>query len=193
MAHGRIELRGRAFAATFFAGAAAVSCSGAQGSPLLGGEAGTDGEVVDTGTVDAAKETGPAEAAPPADVPPVPGIPCGDAVCTLGSQTCCREGSSAPYTLQCTSSSACTGLSIPCADTADCTAGGHPGDVCCGQFDKDDLVVEVGCVAPTECQYTDYRVILCSLSGSDPCPSGETCQTSSLTLRGFNLCLKPGG
>jgi hypothetical protein len=168
MAHGRIELRGRAFAATFFAGAAAVSCSGAQGSPLLGGEAGTDGEVVDTGTVDAA-------------------------VCTLGSQTCCREGSSAPYTLQCTSSSACTGLSIPCADTADCTAGGHPGDVCCGQFDKDDLVVEVGCVAPTECQYTDYRVILCSLSGSDPCPSGETCQTSSLTLRGFNLCLKPGG
>jgi hypothetical protein len=168
----------------------AASCSGTPSSPLLDG----DGSVshADAGS-DAAKDTGHPEAAPPLDVAPPPGVQCGEAVCTLGSQTCCREGTAAPYTLQCTAASACTGLSIPCADAADCAAGGHPGDVCCGHFDKSDIVDQVGCVDPSGCRYVDSRVILCDPSAPDACPGGEMCETSSLTLRGFNLCLESDG
>jgi hypothetical protein len=142
---------------------------------------------------DTGKDTGPAEASAPHDAPTLPGVQCGESMCALGTETCCREGTSTPYTLQCTAADACTGLSIPCADSDDCAAGGHPGYVCCGVFDKSDMIDEVGCVAPSDCTYKDYRVILCSQTSPDACPTGETCETSSLTLRGFSLCLESDG
>jgi hypothetical protein len=187
LAYGQFELRSRVSAATFLAALGLASCSGTPSSPLLEG----DGSAVhrDAGT-DAAKDTGPAEAAPPHDAPSLPGVQCGESTCSLGTETCCREGTSTPYTLQCTAAGACSGLSIPCADAADCAAGGHPGYVCCGEFDKSDMIEEVGCVAPAACKYKDYRVVLCDPTAVDACPTGETCETSSLTLRGFNLCLE---
>lgn len=175
-----MDLPGRTLAATLFAAVVSVACSGAEMSSLLSGEGGvqvdassrTDAHPHDSGSLDGADGA--------------PGVPCGTSECTLVSQTCCRKHDK----LECTAATACHGLSIPCANAADCAAGGYPGDVCCGEFDKADLVVQVGCVSPGDCRYSDYRVVLCSKSAADACPGGETCETSSVTLPGFDLCIK---
>jgi hypothetical protein len=191
------EHRRRGLPACFLASLVASSCSGAQPSSLLSG----DGGAADVGFPDTSRDVrlsdapddDAGEAGPEVDAGPPQEIRCDTALCVVGKQTCCRKGPPARATYTCTAADECTGLSIPCTNTADCEASGSAGDVCCGTFTTMKTVVnQVSCLPSTECVFADDRVLLCGKDDPRACPAGYSCQTSVQTLPGFDLCIENG-
>jgi hypothetical protein len=106
--------------------------------------------------------------------------------CAVGNEVCCR---SAGALLGCTGSGACTGitqLAIPCDDALDCTALGHPGELCCASI-QSSAVREVACRKPSDCTASNRRN-LCDPAAANNCPNGGTCSLSTQTMPGFWLC-----
>ncbi len=106
--------------------------------------------------------------------------------CAVGNEVCCR---SVGAVLACAGSGACTGITqvaIPCDDALDCTALGHPGELCCATI-QSNTVREVACRKPSDCDATNRRN-LCDPAAANNCPNGGTCTHSSQTMPGFWLC-----
>lgn len=122
-----------------------------------------------------------------------PGVRCGDmsqaTYCSVPQQICCRRDTGPAQTNTCTDANlGCTaGLAIPCDDQQDCADLGQ-GGVCCAQYDNQGVVTKIECVDPSNCQPQNQSVIVCNPLEADPCPNGGTCQPSSQTLPGYDIC-----
>jgi hypothetical protein len=156
------------------------------GDPTPDGDGGTSkkdggGTTTDSGTTD--PDTGTTDAGKPRT------IGCtADAgkTCSVGNQVCCR---SAGAVLACTANAGCTAVAqvpVPCDDALDCTAMGHPNELCCATIDA-NAVSAVACRTQADCSQTNQRN-LCDPAAADPCPLGGTCRMSTQTMPGFWLC-----
>jgi hypothetical protein len=197
------------------AGLSVASCTGAEDSGLFGASSSTpdedagsteeqDGSVAsadggtttkdggttkkDGGTTTEDSGTITPEAGPP-DAAVARTIGCtldAGTKCGVGAEVCCR---SAGTLLACTGSGGCTGitqLAIPCDDALDCTALGHPNELCCATIQSNG-VREVACRKAADCDVSTRRN-LCDPMAADPCPIGGTCKLSTQTMPGFWLC-----
>jgi hypothetical protein len=168
-----------------------AACSGAAHSELLDGtpDAGTggDGSSSHSASRDARHDSNDSASSDP-------GIRCASVYCTVGTQSCCRVGSATPYDDSCVPTGHCDGdgataLQIPCDDTADCTAGGRPGDVCCVEANQNSIATSVTCRPPGDCKVSQGRAPLCDPSDPNACPpSTPRCLPSSQTLVGYLIC-----
>lgn len=162
----------------------------------------------DAGVVDAAPDVAPVvdSAVPDAgtdadaaadvaiDVPkPFSPLPCGSATCNAVTQACCRTGAGGDggYAYKCIDDAgACTGnlpVVVACASSANCTAQGKPGNVCCANA-YNTAATSVSCTGPSFCP-TNTFTILCGPGDDELCmSSGLSCASSVATIVGWNIC-----
>jgi hypothetical protein len=156
-----------------------------------------DASIPDTGSPDTTAlpdassdgEGGVVDAAP--DVPTSP-LACGMATCDALTQVCCRTGdpsdaSTQTFACVATPSDCKNGLAVTCAESANCTALGHPGEECCGVVpDGGSIATSTACVAPGACK----GVLLCQPGDDEDCAldAGQTCSASVATILGFLIC-----
>jgi hypothetical protein len=114
--------------------------------------------------------------------------------CDAATLVCCRTTSgngngNASTTFACTPPSGCgqqSELAIPCDNSDDCAAQGFPGGtVCCVTEDNNGVAASVACVAQSACS-AQTQTTLCN--GTNACPAGETCATSTMTIPGYQIC-----
>ncbi|MFO0676926.1 MAG: hypothetical protein U0169_10345 [Polyangiaceae bacterium] len=159
--------------------AGAGGTSGSSGASGAGGTAGTAGTAGDAGTS--------GDAGRP-DASTVTGtIACGQATCPAATQFCCARQAVSnnntclgkPGTNQCF-----TGKPVECDSADDCPSG----TVCCvsvGGFSNG--VRDITCRARTECA-TNSRSELCTKSGSNTCPAGQSCKVDVPGFDGLTTC-----
>lgn len=193
------------------------ACGGAADSGLFDATSGAS-EGTDAGTpadgATSADSKNPPSSPPNADSGPIvppppqkdaasadPGIQCGTASCAVDTEVCCRThtgGTVGSDSFACTPPASCADstatLAIPCDDTADCAALGHPGTVCCAVVasqppSQTTRAIAVSCENPAVCISKNSRVYLCDPKDPNPCPSGAACKLSIGTLVGYYLCL----
>jgi hypothetical protein len=156
------------------------ACSGAAPSDLLGPGASLDGGGGNEAS--SSNEGGGHEGGGEAGVDP--GINCpGIGTCYVPAQVCCKGDTS----FVCAPAGGCGGISIPCDDTADCTAAGHAGTVCCLTGATTGVPPSVACMPPSACVGSQGRTPICD-PNVPTCPTGQSCQLSQTTLPGFNIC-----
>jgi hypothetical protein len=168
-----------------------AACGGAGHNDLLDGtpDAGSKADAANSDAAgDARIDAGEAGSSDP-------GIRCASNYCTVGTQSCCREGDTTPYTDTCVPVGQCQGdggtrsLEIPCDDTADCAAEGHPNMVCCVEGDSSSNAAAVTCRPPAECVASQGRAPLCDPASPNPCsPATPKCLPSTQTLVGYSIC-----
>jgi len=113
------------------------------------------------------------------------GIACGPQTCAPGSQVCCYSFDAGPLT--CASSCPSDQLALPCDDTADCVAAGHPSSVCCATLGPAPEVHATKVVCTSSCP-TKGATPLCDPLDRNICPSGDSCQPSTLNVPGYHVC-----
>ncbi len=93
-------------------------------------------------------------------------------------------------TFACVGSSAqCDGgLFVTCDEPANCTAQGHPGDVCCGFLPPEGGAIAVGtaCMPAGQCN----GVLVCEPGDDEMCKfdAGQACKPSTATILGWMIC-----
>jgi hypothetical protein len=178
----------RSGALTMVAGVSGTAaCGGAGQSDLFTEPSGTTSE---GGLGDGGQHVAEGSGGAPDTGAPTGKLTCGTGECTPGTEVCCRTGVAAPFDYECSVDACPSGaLSIPCDNTAQCTVLGSPEDVCCGTYGADSKINQISCLPASECTTTSDRTSLCNKNAQDPCPTGETCKTSTLTLPGYDLCI----
>ena len=165
-ASARLPRHVHAFACGSFFTALFVACSSFSEEPAAGADdAGADAppsfdDVV--AVLDANSED-----SPPGDA--AFSVSCGPVVCSTVGQFCCRDLVPQPNGYIC-AADACPSVNDPrydCDDTADCTALGKPGTVCCGSLvnfndnyylGKATCILAANCVGATDVQLCDRAV-----------------------------------
>jgi hypothetical protein len=124
------------------------------------------------------------------DVPISP-LLCGKSTCNALIELCCRTGdpldaSGEIFTCM-TDAAACSGLAVVCDEPANCTAQGHPGDVCCAIVpDGGSIANRTACVPQAACK----GGLMCQPGDDEMCrfDAGETCKASIATILGWDIC-----
>jgi hypothetical protein len=185
-------MKRRGFASLFVLACAVGACA-----EILGIDDGTPRTYEDASTKDAAAdittlpEAGPSDAPAdvPADVPPSP-LPCAKFVCNAVNEACCRLGdpldaSAQTYLCIAASATCIGGVKVTCADNANCTAQGHPGEECCAVVpDGGSVATSTACTKKGACSGAD----MCQPGDDENCSPDASCQPSVQTILGFDLC-----
>lgn len=155
-------------------GSVLLGCGGASSSQLLNPFDGEGGGGSDASSEGAAAVHGGADL----------GVKCGPGTpCTVPAEVCCRYGNGAVDA--CLPTLLCLGgLSIPCDDSSDCAAAGHPGQVCCLMANAQGGPTSVQCEDPSACGGTQ----LCNVATGDACPNNTSCRPGQQALQGYDTC-----
>jgi hypothetical protein len=146
-------------------------------------DASIDASIVDAAGADAISDAG-------IDVPVSP-LTCGTSTCNALDQACCRLGDplvADAESFACVSdAAACSaGLLVTCDEAANCTALGHPGDVCCALIpDGGTAATATKCMPAPSC-----GVIICEPGDDEACDvdAGQSCLPSIQTVLGYDIC-----
>ena len=125
-------------------------------------------------------------------VVPMSPLACGTSTCNALAQGCCRTGDPADASAEsfaCVSdAAACNGgLVVTCDETANCTALGHVGDICCA-------VIPDSGNAATSTVYMPFAsctgAIMCQPGDDEACDveAGQSCLPSVQTILGYTIC-----
>jgi hypothetical protein len=163
-----------------------TACGGAAPSELLegtgSGESADGGPTSDSGPRDSA--AGGADAHDGATGTD-PGVHCpnsGD--CPVPGEVCCRQTQGDT----CVAAGSCSGLAIPCDDSADCATAGMAGTVCCLINGPTGMASSVKCLPPSQCFGVMGQTAICDRNAANICPTGQSCLPSQQSLPGFDIC-----
>lgn len=125
-------------------------------------------------------------------VVPVSPLACGTSTCNALVEGCCRSGDPADASAEsfgCVSDAAACkgGLVVTCDETANCTALGHLGDVCCAVIpDSGNAATSTVCMPFASCT----GAIMCRPGDDEACDvdAGQSCLPSAQTILGYDIC-----
>ncbi len=128
----------------------------------------------------------------PIDLPTSP-LACGTKTCNALKEGCCRTGSTTQADAQAfacvATAGACDGgLFVTCDEPVNCTAQGHPNDVCCAVLNEaGTIAIGTTCTSAGSCA---GGVFVCEPGDDEMCKfdAGQSCKDSVSTIVGWKIC-----
>ena len=189
---------------TIFLALGLVACGGATDTDLFNGspQPGTNASVQkdtsvtptpDSGVTDTGStpDTSIADTSvPDTSMPPTSKIQCGNSMCNVGTEVCCRSGFQ-NFTYACVANKGqCNNqgsIVLECSKAENCP---NMGDVCCAALQlqgQANIATGTRCTAANQC-VGNNNVIVCDPAAMNNCPNGGNCSISTITLPNYDIC-----